>query len=76
MITKRKKIRIAMLASNILKIPPAPKDIPPGFSGAPEMMASKITEELVNRGYQVTFFASGNSKTRAKLFSVYKKDSY
>ena len=76
MIIKRKKIRIAMLTSNILKIPPTPKDIPPGFSGAPEMMASKITEELIRRGYQVTLFASGNSKTRAKLFSVYKKDSY
>ncbi len=73
---KEKKIRIAMLASNLLRIPPTSKCIPPGFSGAPEMVVSRITEELVRRGHKVTLFASGNSKTKAKLFSVYKKDSY
>ena len=73
---RRKKLRIAMLASNILRIPPTAKHIPPGFSGAPEMVVSRITEGLVKRGHQVTLFASGNSKTKAKLVSVRKKDSY
>ena len=74
--SKRKKLRIAMLASNLLRIPPTAKHIPPGFSGAPEIVASRITEGLVKRGHQVTLFASGNSKTKAKLVSVRKKDSY
>lgn len=76
MSTKRKKLKIAMLASNLLRIPPTAKHIPPGFSGAPEAVVSKITEGLVARGHNVTLFASKNSKTKAKLFSVYKKDSY
>jgi glycosyltransferase involved in cell wall biosynthesis len=68
-----KKIRIAVLASNFIRIPPRPKDIPPQCSGAPEMIASQITEELVKRGHDVTLFASGDSKTSAKLISVTKK---
>lgn len=73
---KRKKLRIAMLASNLLRIPPAAKHIPPGFSGAPEMVVSRITEGLVKRGHKVTLFASGNSKTKAKLANIREKDSY
>jgi len=68
-----KKIRIAVLASNFIRIPPEPKDIPLQCSGAPEMIASQITEELVKRGHDVTLFASGDSKTNAKLISVTKK---
>lgn len=68
-----KKLRIAILASNLIKIPPKPKDIPPSFSGAPEKMISLITEGLVQRGHKVTLFASGDSKTKARLISVTKK---
>lgn len=63
-----------MLASNLIKIPPKVSDIPKGFSGAPESIVSIITEELVRRGHDVTLFASGNSKTSARLISVTKKD--
>ena len=70
-----KKLRIAMLASDFIRIPPRPKDIPAGASGAPEMIASLITENMVKRGHQVTLFASGNSKTQAKLFSLVKKNT-
>ncbi|MEM4260909.1 MAG: glycosyltransferase family 4 protein, partial [Candidatus Woesearchaeota archaeon] len=69
-----KKLRIAMLASNLIKIPPRVSNIPKGFSGAPESIISIITEELVKRGHDVTLFASGNSKTSARLVSVTKKD--
>lgn len=71
----KKKLRIAILASNYIRIPPTPKYVSQGSAGAVEFIVSEITEELVRRGHQVTLFASGNSKTNAKLFSVYKKDS-
>jgi glycosyltransferase involved in cell wall biosynthesis len=67
------KIRIAILASNFIRIPPRPKDIPPQCSGAPEMMTSIIAENLVERGHDVTLFASGDSKTKGKLISVTEK---
>ncbi len=63
-------MRIAILASNLIKIPPKPKDVPAGFSGAPEEIVSRITEGLVRRGHKVTLFASGDSRTKAKLVSV------
>lgn len=66
-------MRIAILASNVIRVPPGPKDVPKGSSGATEHVVSKITEELVKRGHQVTLFASGDSKTKAKLVSVTPK---
>lgn len=63
-------LRIAILASNYIKLPPSPEDIPPGDSGAPEKIMSVIAEELVKRGHEVTLFASGDSKTAASLVSV------
>ena len=63
-------MRIAMLASNFIKLPPIPLDIPKGYSGAPEYIAWTITESLVKRGHKVTLFASGDSKTSASLVSV------
>ena len=71
----KRKLRIAMLASNYIRIPPSPKYVSWGSAGATEFIVSEITEELVRRGHEVTLFASGNSQTKAKLFSVYKKDS-
>ncbi len=62
-----KKLRIAQIAP--LRFP-----IPPRKYGGIERIVSFLTEELFKRGYQVTLFASGNSKTRAKLVSVIKKD--
>jgi len=71
----KRKLRIAMLASNYIRIPPSPKHVSQGSAGAIEFIVSEITEELVRREHQVTLFASGNSQTKAKLFSIYKKDS-
>lgn len=36
-------------------------------------MLSELTEELVRRGYDITLFASGDSKTSAKLIPVTEK---
>lgn len=68
--TKRSKLRIAVLASNAVRIPPRPQDVPPNWSGAPERVAWQITEGLVKRGHSVRLYASGDSLTRAKLVSV------
>ncbi|MFN7088761.1 MAG: glycosyltransferase family 4 protein [Candidatus Paceibacteria bacterium] len=68
-----KKLKIAVLASNFIRIPPRPKDVPPQHSGAPERMVSLITEGLISRGHQVTLFASGDSRTKGKLISVTKR---
>lgn len=63
-------LRIAILASNYIKLPPLPEDIPPGDSGAPEKIMSVIAEGLVKKGHEVTLFASGDSQTTASLISV------
>jgi glycosyltransferase involved in cell wall biosynthesis len=68
-------MRIAVLASNFIKIPPKPKDVPKGCSGATEEIVYRISEELVKRGHKVTLFASGDSKTRCQLVSVTKRAS-
>lgn len=67
---KKQTLRIGVLASNLIRIPPRPSDIPSGFSGAPEMIVHAITEGLVRKGHDVTLFASGDSDTRATLVSV------
>ncbi|MFH1509337.1 MAG: glycosyltransferase family 4 protein [bacterium] len=67
-----RKLRIAILASNFIRIPPLPmaKYVPKGFSGAPEMIIYEIAEGMVRKGHEVTVFASGDSEVSAKLISV------
>src|SRR5207249_6490014 len=55
----------------IAHIAPVATTIPPPKSGSVEMMASLLTEGLVTRGHDVTLFATGDSKTRAKLSAIY-----
>lgn len=43
---------------------------PPRHYGPWESVASNITEELVNRGHDVTLYATGDSLTNAKLEAV------
>jgi len=61
-----KKLKIAQIA-------PLWFSIPPRKYGGTERIVSFLTEELVKRGHEVTLFASGDSKTKAKLISVYPK---
>jgi glycosyltransferase involved in cell wall biosynthesis len=44
--------------------------VPPRHYGPWELVASRLTEGLVERGVDVTLFASGDSVTRAKLEAV------
>jgi glycosyltransferase involved in cell wall biosynthesis len=53
-------MRIAMIA-------PLIESVPPERYGGTERVVSVLTEELVQRGHDVTLFASGGSKTSARL---------
>jgi glycosyltransferase involved in cell wall biosynthesis len=59
----RKKLKIAQIA-------PLWTSIPPEKYGGIERIVHFLTEELVKRGHKVTLFASGDSKTKAKLVSI------
>lgn len=56
-------MRIAQLAANMETVPPA------GYGGT-ELVVNLLTEELVKRGHEVTLFAVGTSKTKARLVTV------
>jgi glycosyltransferase involved in cell wall biosynthesis len=64
-----KKLRIAQISTIWEKTPPP-------LYGGTERVASFLTEELVRRGHDVTLFATGDSKTSAKLSSVYPRALY
>jgi glycosyltransferase involved in cell wall biosynthesis len=51
----------------IAQIAPLYESVPPKQYGGTERVVSYLTEELVRRGHDVSLFASGDSKTRAKL---------
>lgn len=55
-----KKLRIAQVA-------PLFESVPPRLYGGTERVVSFLTESLVERGHDVTLFASGDSVTRARL---------
>ncbi|MCD6471278.1 glycosyltransferase family 4 protein [bacterium] len=66
MVKNRRKLRIGIIAP--LWIP-----VPPFTYGGIEFMVSLLTEELVKRGHQVTLFASGDSRTKARLIPIWPK---
>ena len=51
----------------IAQVAPLHESVPPPRYGGTERIVSYLTEELVRRGHDVTLFASGDSKTRARL---------
>jgi glycosyltransferase involved in cell wall biosynthesis len=53
----------------IAQVSPLFESVPPKAYGGTERVVSYLTEELVERGHEVTLFASGDSKTRARLIS-------
>jgi glycosyltransferase involved in cell wall biosynthesis len=57
-------MRIAQLAANVDAVPPS------GYGGT-ELIVSLLTDALVEAGHEVTIFASGDSRTKAKLVSVH-----
>ena len=55
----------------IAQVAPLAESVPPKCYGGTERVVSYLTEELVDRGHDVTLFASGGSVTNAKLDSVF-----
>lgn len=51
----------------IAQVAPLAEAVPPKLYGGTERVVSWLTEELVERGHDVTLFASGDSQTSAKL---------
>lgn len=51
----------------IAQIAPLAECCPPKLYGGTERIVSYLTEELVRQGHEVTLFASGDSRTQAKL---------
>jgi glycosyltransferase involved in cell wall biosynthesis len=58
------KMRIAQIA-------PLWEEVPPRQYGGTERIVSYLTEQLVKMGHDVVLFASGDSRTSAKLESVW-----
>jgi glycosyltransferase involved in cell wall biosynthesis len=54
----------------IAQIAPLFESVPPRLYGGTERVVSWLTEELARRGHDVTLFASGDSRTAARLFAV------
>jgi glycosyltransferase involved in cell wall biosynthesis len=51
----------------IAVVSPLHESVPPQLYGGTERVVSYLTEELVRLGHDVTLFASGDSRTRARL---------
>ncbi|AFZ48327.1 glycosyl transferase group 1 [Cyanobacterium stanieri PCC 7202] len=57
----------------IAQVAPLWETVPPTGYGGIELVVALLTDELVKRGHEVTLFASGDSRTLAKLESVYPR---
>lgn len=57
----------------IAQIAPLAERVPPKKYGGTERVIYNLTEELVKLGHEVTLFASGDSKTSARLVALYPK---
>ena len=55
----------------IAQIAPLAESVPPKLYGGTERVIAWLIDELVELGHQVTLFASGDSRTRAKLEPVW-----
>ncbi|KAB8319619.1 glycosyltransferase family 4 protein [Tolypothrix campylonemoides VB511288] len=57
----------------IAQVAPLWERVPPPTYGGIELVVSRLTDELVHRGHDVTLFASGDSQTLARLEAVYPR---
>jgi glycosyltransferase involved in cell wall biosynthesis len=54
----------------IAQIAPLAESVPPKLYGGTERVVAWLVDELVGLGHEVTLFASGDSRTRAKLHPI------
>jgi glycosyltransferase involved in cell wall biosynthesis len=57
----------------IAQVAPLWERVPPPNYGGIELVVSRLTDELVRRGHEVTLFASGDSQTLARLAAIYPR---
>ena len=69
-IVKPAKAEVGKRTMRIAQIAPLAESVPPKLYGGTERVVSWLTDELVGLGHDVTLFASGDSRTRAKLVPV------
>jgi len=69
----KKNIKKKYRPLKIAQIAPLWFPVPPEKYGGTERIVSSLTEGLQKRGHNVTLFAPGDSKTKARLVSVSKK---
>ena len=62
-----------VLLMRIAQVAPLFESVPPRLYGGTERIVSFVTEELVRRGHDVTLFASGDSRTTARLVPVVER---
>ena len=55
----------------IAQVAPLFESVPPRLYGGTERVVSYLTEELVREGHDITLFASGDSRTAARLVPVW-----
>ena len=53
----------------IAQVAPLHQSVPPTSYGGTERIVSYLTEDLVRQGHDITLFASGDSRTQAKLIA-------
>jgi glycosyltransferase involved in cell wall biosynthesis len=54
----------------IAQVSPLYESVPPKLSGGTERVVAYLTDELVAQGHDVTLFASGDSRTSARLVAI------
>jgi len=54
----------------IAQVSPLYESVPPRLYGGTERIVHYLTEELVRKGHEVTLFASGDSRTSARLVPI------
>ncbi len=57
----------------IAQVAPLYESVPPKLYGGTERVVSYLTEQLVAEGHDVTLFASGDSRTSARLISTHPR---
>jgi glycosyltransferase involved in cell wall biosynthesis len=55
----------------IAQVAPLTESVPPQLYGGTERVVAFLTDELVRQGHDVTLFASGDSKTAARLIAAW-----
>jgi hypothetical protein len=57
----------------IAQVAPLAESVPPKLYGGTERVVAWLVDELASLGHEVTLFASGDSKTAAKLHAVWPR---